>query len=60
MHDENEGTYQGGEGTTPVTTACAESLRVKPPEVELESRSNDQIYIYVYIYVLEVYRTLYE
>ena len=24
MRDKNEGTYRGGEGTTPVTTACPE------------------------------------
>ena len=24
MHDKIEGTYRGGEGTTPVTTACPE------------------------------------
>ena len=41
MRDKNEGTYRGGEGTTPVTTACPEDrwgynfLRLK-----LESKSN--------------------
>ena len=27
MRDKNEGTYRGGEGTTPVTTACPEDRR---------------------------------
>ena len=31
MRDKNEGTYRGGEGMTPVTTACLAPRRVKPP-----------------------------
>ena len=48
MRHKNEGTYRGGEGTTPVTTACPciiRPLRVKPPTLvnfKLERKRDDK------------------
>ena len=44
MRDKSEGTYRGGEGTTPVTTACPEIAEGKTSyiRVDLESKSDDK------------------
>ena len=43
MRDKNEGMYRGGEGKTPVMTACPprRSLRVNLLRVEPKSKSDD-------------------
>ena len=43
MRDKNGGTYRGGEGTTPVTTACLEVRRgLNLLRVKLEDKSDEQ------------------
>ena len=48
MRDKSEGTYRGGEGTTPVTTACPEDrwgenlLRVEPESEKSDGEKKDE------------------
>ena len=42
MRDENEATYRGEEGTTPVTTTCPGRQGQNLLRVELESKNDDK------------------